>query len=81
MMSDELLMSASEDQRRDGVKNADLIGDLTTEKTSGIPWNTPEDFFTFNVQVNRRSLMKRKMLSVISSIYYPLGFASPFVLE
>ena len=77
----ELLISTPEDQRRNGVKNADLIGDFPTEKALGIQWNIPDDSFTFNIQVNRRPMTKRKMLSIISSIYDPLGLASPFVLE
>ena len=31
-----LLMSIPEDQKRNGVKNTDLIGDLPTEKALGI---------------------------------------------
>ena len=77
----ELLISIPEDQRRNGVKNADLIGDLPAEKALGIQWNIPDDSFTFNIQVNRRPLAKRKMPSIISSIYDPLGLASPFLLE
>ena len=77
----ELLISIPEDQRRNDVKNADLIGDLPAEKALGIQWNISDDSFTFNIQVNRRPLTKRKMLSIISSIYDPLGPVSPFVLE
>ena len=77
----ELLISIPEDQRRNGVKNADLIGDLPTEKGLSIHWNNLDDSLTFNIQVNKRPLTKRKMLSIISSIYDPLGRASPFVLE
>ena len=77
----ELLMSILEDQRRNGVKNADLIDDLPTEKALAIQWNIPDDSFTFNIQVNRTPLTKRKMLSIISSIYDPLGLARFFVLE
>ena len=58
----ELLMSIPEDQRRNGVKNADLIDDLPTEKALDIQCNIPDDSFNFNIQVNRRPLMKRKML-------------------
>ena len=54
----ELLMSIPEDQRRNGVKNADLID----EKALDIQCNIPDDSFNFNIQVNRRPLMKRKML-------------------
>ena len=63
-----LLISIPKDQRRNGVKNSDLIGDLPAEKALEIQWNIPDDSFTFNIQVNRRPLMKRKMLSIISSI-------------
>ena len=44
----ELLMSISEDQRRNGVKNADLISDLPTEKALSIQWNIPDDSFFFS---------------------------------
>ena len=77
----ELLISILENQRRNGVKNADLIDDLPAEKVLVIQWNIPDDSFTFKIQVSRRPLMKRIMLSVISSIYDPLGLASPFFLE
>ena len=77
----ELLISIPEDQRRNGVKNADLIGDLPAEKALGIQWNIPDDSFTFNIQVNKRPLTKNKMLSIIITIYDPLGLESPFVLE
>ena len=49
-----LLMSTPEDQRRNGVKNAYLIGDLPSEKALGIKWNIPEDSFPFNIHMNRK---------------------------
>ena len=76
-----LLISIPEDQRRNGVKNADLIDDLPAEKALGIQWNIPYDSSTFNIQLNRRPLAKRKVRSIISSIYNPLGLASSFLLE
>ena len=45
----ELLMSIPKDQRRNGVMNADLIGDLPTEKDLSIHLNIPDDSFTFNI--------------------------------
>ena len=47
----EVLISIPEDQRRNSVKNADLIGDLPAEMTLGIQWNIFDDSFTFNIQV------------------------------
>ena len=77
----ELLISIPEDQRRNGVKNANVIGNLPDEKALGIQRNIPDYSFTFKIQVNRRPLTKRKMQSIISSIYDPSGLASPFMLE
>ena len=45
----ELLMSIPKDQRRNGVTNADLIGDLPTEKDLSIQLNIPDNSFTFNI--------------------------------
>ena len=77
----ELLISIPQDQSRNGVKNVDLTGDLPAEKALGIQWNIHDTSLTFNIQVNRRPLRKRKMLSIITSIYDPLGLAGPFILE
>ena len=77
----ELLMSFPEDQGRNGVKNADLIGDFPTEKTLGIQWKISKDSFAFNIKVTRRPLIKKRMLSIISSIYSLFGFPSLFVFE
>ena len=74
-------MSISESRRRIGVKNQDLPGQLPNEKPLGICWEVGDDAFTFKIKLDERPLTKRVMLSVISSIYDPLGFAVLFVLE
>ena len=79
--SKELLQSIPEQQRRQGTKDKDLSGDLPTDKALGICWNVADDTFSFKIRLDRTSLTKRTMLSMISSIYDPLGFAAPFVLE
>ena len=61
--------------------NKDLSGDLSTDEALGICWNVADDTFSFKIKLDRTSLTKRTMLSMISSIYDPLGFAAPFVLE
>ena len=77
----ELLFSVTENQRRMGVKDQDLSGDLPNVKALGICWNLIEDIFSFKLKLETKTLTKRVMLSVISSIYNPLGFAAPFILE
>ena len=79
--SRELLISIPEDKRRPGIKDLTLLGDIPVERALGIQWNISKDYFSLNIRFNRRKLTKRVMLSIISSIYDPLGFTSPFVLE
>ena len=77
----ELLLLIPEHQRRLGMKNQDLCGDLPNEKVLGICWNLKDDTFSFKLKMDTRTITKRVMLSTISSIYDSLGFAAPFILE
>ena len=77
----ELLLSVPEHQRRMEVKDQDLSGDLPNEKALGICWNLREDIFSFRLKLEAGTLTKQVMLSMISSIYDPVGFAAPFILE
>ena len=76
-----LLLSIPESQRRIGVKDQDLSGQLPNEKALGICWEIGKDACNFKIKFDERPLTRRVILSVISSIYDPLGFAVPFVLE
>ncbi|XP_052387105.1 uncharacterized protein LOC127933996 [Carassius gibelio] len=55
--------------------------DLPFERTLGVLWDVERDCFTFDVKSVDKPLTKRGVLSTTSSIYDPLGFASPFVLK
>ena len=79
--SKKLLLSIPESHRRIGVTDQDLSGQLPNEKAFGICWEIGKDAFTFKIKLDERALTKKVMLSVLSSIYDPLGFAAPFVLE
>ena len=63
------------------MKNQDLCGDLPNKKALGICWNLKDATFSFKLKLDTRTLTKIVMLSMISSIYNPLGFAAPFILE
>ena len=54
---------------------------LPTEKGLGIYWNTEENNIGFEVRLKEKPNTKRGMLSMVSSIYDPLGLVSPFILE
>ena len=77
----ELLLSVPEHQRRMGVKDLDLSGDLPNEKALEICWKLREDIFSHKLKLEAGTLTKSIMLSMINSIYDLLGFAAPFILE
>ncbi|XP_064629278.1 uncharacterized protein LOC135488567 [Lineus longissimus] len=51
-----------------------------SERALGIVWDTETDTFTFKIRIKEKSVTRRGILSVVSSIFYPLGLAGPFVL-
>ena len=51
------------------------------DKALGVFRNLKDDVFSFKLNIDKQSITKRVMLSIISSIYDPLGFAGPFILE
>ncbi|GBM59870.1 hypothetical protein AVEN_50455-1 [Araneus ventricosus] len=57
----------------------------TTEaavKTLGITWTLTKDTFTFKVSIiEKASYTKRDVLSVITGLYYPLGFIGPIITK
>ena len=77
----ELLFSVPEHQRRMGVKDQDFSGELPNEKVLQICWNLREDIFSFKLKQEAVTLTKGVMLSMISPISDPLGFATPFMLD
>ena len=44
-------------------------------------WNIKTDTFGFKIPLKDKSATKRGMLSELSSVYDPLGLASPFIFE
>ena len=79
--SKELLATIPEEKRKEGVKDKDLSGDLPNDKALGICWNIEKDTFSFKINLDRKPITKRGLLSMISSIHDPLGYAAPFVLR
>ena len=55
--------------------------DLPTEKALGICWNIEKNTFGFKTNLGEKALTRRGMLSMVSKIYDPLGFAAPFLLK
>ncbi|XP_072168900.1 uncharacterized protein [Diadema setosum] len=72
----DVLASIPESERAESV----LLEDLPAQRTLGILWDMETDSFKFEVQVKEKPATRRRVLSVASSLYEPLGFLAPFVL-
>ncbi|XP_034530056.1 uncharacterized protein LOC117805434 [Notolabrus celidotus] len=77
-----VLAAVPREERSIEVKDLDLDSDiLPMERALGVQWCVQEDVFKFKITLRDRPLTRRGILSVISSIYDPLGFLAPVVLS
>ncbi|XP_046567703.1 uncharacterized protein LOC124276091 [Haliotis rubra] len=68
-------------ERAGSVKALDLKNEeLPEERALGVLWSVQKDCFKFDIQVKAKSPTRRGILSIVSSVYDPLGYASPYVL-
>ena len=67
--------------RRDGAKDKDLTGSIPIERVFGIFWYAENDVTKFKNDLKNQPMTRQGMLSVISSIYDPLGLGCPFLLQ
>ena len=64
--------------RAKNVKVLDLTKDeLPVERALGVLWSVENDKFVFKINTKERQCTRCGILSVISSIYDPLGMAEP----
>ena len=77
----EVLESIPVEARAKGVKDLDLDNDvLPAERALGVSWFVETDTFGFKVNFKEKPCTRRGILSVVSSVYDPLGMAAPFIL-
>ena len=80
--SREVLESIDKKDHGKSFKDLDLNVDmLPTERALGVHWCIENDSFGFRIHLKDKPLSRRGILSTVSSIYDPLGFASPFLLQ
>ena len=78
----EVIESIPVEDRAEGIKKIDLDCDsLPVERALGIQWCIESDVFQYKIALKNHSCTRRGMLSMISSIYDPLGFLAPVLLE
>lgn len=76
-----MIDSGPESEKAPSVKDVDLSENaLLTETAPGVQWNVQADTCGFKIADNKRSAIKRRILSATSSVYDPLGSISPCLL-
>ncbi|XP_071109438.1 uncharacterized protein [Haliotis cracherodii] len=61
--------------------NLDKPREDTVEHALGVTWTVNTDMLGFKVNIKDDSCTRRNILSVVSSVYDPLGIVSPFILK
>ena len=76
-----VLLSIAEDCRAKEVMELDLdVDQLPMERALGLQWCIETDKFKFRTSVQEQPQTRRGILSVVSSLYDPLGFLSPLTI-
>ena len=64
------------------IKDLDLGSDsLPTQRSLGITWSLDSDMFMFHVSEVQQPFTRRGILSTVNSLFDPLGFLAPVVIE
>lgn len=64
------------------IKDLDLSGTtMPTQCSFGLNWETATDTFTFKVSVNDKPFTRRGVLSIINSLFDPLGLVAPVTIQ
>ena len=76
-----VLASIPKEHRAKEIKTLDLDKDsLPTERALGLQWCVDSDKFQFDINLSQKPHTRRGILSVVSSIFDPLGFLAPLIL-
>ena len=76
-----VLATIPESERSKSLQKLELSS-TSNDRVLGIKWNFEADIFSFSVNLPKSTLMSRRgILSIISSIFDPLGFIAPVMLS
>jgi hypothetical protein len=80
--SKEVIETIPADDRATGIKKLDLKNDnLPIERALGVEWCIESDSFQLRVTLQNKPPTRRGVLSTVSSIYDPMGFVAPLLLQ
>ncbi|KAK3702238.1 hypothetical protein QZH41_005406 [Actinostola sp. cb2023] len=78
--SKEVIDSVPASERAASVKDLDFDNAVLTERALGVQWNVHVDTFSYKIASKEKPATRRGILSIVSSVYDPLGFVSPCIL-
>ncbi len=79
--SRKVLQSVSEENRAKDIQQLNLDRDkLPVDRALGLQWSVEADTFQFKISLKNQPCTRRGILSVVSSVYDPLGFLAPLIL-
>ena len=70
-----------ERERAPGLSSIELESDPLVERALGFAWEINSDEFTFRIKENCKPVTRRGILSVVASLYDPLGLIAPATLQ
>jgi hypothetical protein len=76
-----VLESVPEKDRAKNINEIDLSEESTVERALGVYWFIEDDKLGFHINVKNQPPTRGGILSLVSSVYDPLGIASPFCLN
>jgi limonene-1,2-epoxide hydrolase len=76
------VMEAFPMDRAKYIKDLDLgVDPLPFQRSLRLSWNLETDSFSFQVSHNEKPFMRRGILSIVNSLYDPLGFVAPITMQ
>ena len=70
------------EDRASDLRDLDFSQDtIMMQHTLGVLWDVSNDAFTFRVSLGKKPFTRRGVLSLINSLYDPMGFAAPVVVK
>ena len=77
----DVLNSIEISERSKSLQKHFRLDDNMQERALGNVWNICSDTFTYEINMKEKPNTRRGVLSVVSSLYDPLGFVAPVTLE
>ncbi|KAM4544606.1 uncharacterized protein PAE49_017493 [Odontesthes bonariensis] len=80
--SEQVMEALPEQDRSRDLKDLELgVDPLPLQRSLGLSWNLEMDSFTFLVSQEEKPYTRRGILSTVNSLYDPLGFVAPVVMQ